>query len=172
MKGLIHIYTGDGKGKTTAAVGLAVRARGAGLEVMIAQLFKSETSEKAMLEKLGVKYFQYSAKHPLFRNYSHAEMVSEQKKCEEFVRQAFELAKSDGYDMLVIDETGPALGAGFLKKEFVKELISGKPEKLELVLTGRGFPEDVLKMADYANDIKSIAHPYNKGVNARKGIEY
>jgi len=172
MKGFIHIYTGDGKGKTTAAVGLAIRALGAGLEVMVAQLFKSETSEKAVLEKLGVKYLQYSSKHPLFKKYSSEEMASEQKKCEAFVKHAFELAASESYDLLIIDELGPALSAGVLTKGFVKELVIGKPEKLELVLTGRGFPHEILMLADYANDIKSIAHPYNKGINARKGIEY
>lgn len=150
MKGLIHIYTGDGKGKTTAAVGLAVRARGAGLKVMMAQLFKSETSEKAVLEKLGVKYLQYSSKHPLFKKYSEAEMISEQKKCEAFVKHAFELAASESYDLLIIDELGPALSAGVLTKDFVKKLVTGKPESLELVMTGRGFPSDVLALADYA----------------------
>lgn len=172
MKGLIHIYTGDGKGKTTAAMGLAVRALGAGLKVLVTQLFKSETSEKLMMEKLGIKYLQYSSKHPMFKKYSKEEMAFEQKKCEDFVSHAFELAKKEGYDLLVIDELGPALSCGMLAKEFVKKLISSKPEKLELVLTGRGFPYDVLALADYANDIKSIAHPFNKGVNARKGIEY
>jgi cob(I)alamin adenosyltransferase len=170
--GLIHIYTGEGKGKTTAAIGLAVRARGAGLEVMIAQLFKSKTGEKKMLEKLGIKYRQYSSSHPLFKKYSADELVYEKKKCEAFVRQAFDTARNENYDVLIIDELGPALSYGMISDSVVKELIKSKPARLELILTGRGFPVGIISMADYANDIKMISHPYNKGIGARKGIEY
>jgi len=171
-KGLIHIYTGEGKGKTTASVGLAVRARGAGLKVLFTQLFKTECSEKNMLEKLGIKYLQYTSKHPFFKKYSAPELMSEQKKCSLFLNEAFELAKNDDYDLMIVDELGPALSHGMIALDEAISLISSKPSGLELVLTGRGFPSAIVELADYVSEINAKRHPFDKGIKARKGIEY
>ncbi|MFH0870316.1 MAG: cob(I)yrinic acid a,c-diamide adenosyltransferase [archaeon] len=170
--GLIHIYTGEGKGKTTASIGLAVRARGAGLKVLFAQLFKEECSEKKMLEKIGIKYMQYISKHPFFKKYSDAEMAVEKKKCLGFVKDAFDAAQKEKSDMLVIDELGPAMSHGLISADDVIRLVKAKHEKMELVMTGRGFPASIVSLADYVSEINAKKHPFDKGVKARKGIEY
>ncbi|MBN2142178.1 cob(I)yrinic acid a,c-diamide adenosyltransferase [Candidatus Woesearchaeota archaeon] len=170
-KGYLHVITGDGKGKTTASVGLAVRAVGFGMKVFYAQLFKEEASETKQLKKLGIKYMGYSAKHPYFKKYGDEELDASKGGCLAFVKDAFAEAERGQYDMLVIDELGPALSAGWISEEEASELIKNKPEKLELVLTGRGFPQDILKLGDYVSEIRNIKHPYEKGVGARKGIE-
>lgn len=171
-KGLVHIYTGEGKGKTTASVGLAVRARGAGLKVVFAQLFKDECSEKKMLEKLGIRYLQYTSKHPFFKKYTVSEMALEKEKCLAFVQEAFAAAKKEKADMLVIDEIGPALSHGLISADDVIGLVKKKPAKMELVMTGRGFPAPIVSLADYVSEINALRHPFDKGVKARQGIEY
>lgn len=171
-KGLIHIYTGDGKGKTTAAIGLAIRARGAGLKVLVAQLFKKDSSEAKILKEIGLKYTQYSSKHPFFKEYSKEELKKEAKQCTEFVRSVFDEVKEKGYDLVVLDEIGPALKFGLIKAEELFKSIESKPEKTELVMTGRGFPEQIINLADYMTEMRMIKHPFNMGVKARKGVEY
>lgn len=171
-KGLIHIYDGDGTGKTTAAIGLAVRAKGAGLKVLVAQLFKEYSGELDSLKKLGIDLMRYSSKHPFFKKYSEEELKAEAEKCTEFIRSIFDKARDDKYDLIVIDEVGPALKYNFLKQEDLIELINSKPEQTELVMTGRGFPEKVKEQADYHTEMKMVKHPLQKGVKARKGVEY
>ncbi|HJX05242.1 MAG TPA: cob(I)yrinic acid a,c-diamide adenosyltransferase [Candidatus Nanoarchaeia archaeon] len=171
-KGLVHIYTGDGKGKTTAAIGLALRARGANLSVLVAQLFKEKNSEAKSLEKLGIAYLNYSTKHPFFKKYSEKELASEAEKCIFFVKRVFEMVRIKSYDLIVLDEIGPALAYNLVKEDELAEMIKSKPGKTELVMTGRGFPESIIKLADYVTEMRKVRHPYDKGVNARKGIEH
>jgi cob(I)alamin adenosyltransferase len=171
-KGLIHVYTGDGKGKTTAAVGLAIRARGAGLSVLVAQLFKHTSSEIKVLEGVGVKYLQYSARHPLFKKYSPSELKSEKEKCTAFLKNVFETVKKENYDVLVIDELGPALAYNLVELNIMLGLIESKPGKTELVMTGRGIPDELIELADYVTDMRMVKHPFLKGIVGRKGIEY
>ena len=172
--GLIHIYTGEGKGKTTAALGLALRARGDGLTVLIAQLFKSKSSELKMLDKIGVDYLQYSSSHPVFKKYSKNELAQHAKGCTEFVKRAFEITRKKKYDLLILDEIGPALAYNLVDANILIELIRRKPEHTELVLTGRGIPEKVITLAkqDYVTEMNKKAHPYDRGINARQGIEF
>ena len=170
--GLVHIYTGDGKGKTTAAIGLAIRARGAGLRVIVAQLFKKGSGEAKILKKIGVKHMEYSSKHPFFKRYSKEELELEAKQCTAFVRGVFNIVKSEEYDLVVLDEIGPALKFKLIKAEELANFIKSKPEKTELVMTGRGFLTQIIKLADYVTEMKMMSHPFDKGVSARKGIEY
>jgi cob(I)alamin adenosyltransferase len=169
--GLIHIYTGDGKGKTTAAIGLALRAKGANLSVLVAQLFKKNTSEAKALKGKGIDYLSYSSAHPFFKKYSKQELEDEVEKCSFFVKKVFEMARTKSYDMVVLDEIGPALAYNLVNENELVELIKSKPEKTELVMTGRGFPDSILQLADYVTEMRKIKHPYDKGVSARKGIE-
>jgi cob(I)alamin adenosyltransferase len=177
--GLVHIYTGDGKGKTSAAVGLAARVLGAGDTVLFAQLFKHESSELASLRKLGAKIMQYSHQHPeLKTDYSKKQLEQMASECETFVESAFELAREDKYDLLVLDEIGPALSCKFLSIDKLVSLIKSKPKSTELALTGRGIPAEIISLvdADYvtqATDMRMIKHPYVKNKTlARKGIEF
>ncbi|HHE36336.1 MAG TPA: cob(I)yrinic acid a,c-diamide adenosyltransferase [Candidatus Woesearchaeota archaeon] len=170
--GLVHIYTGDGKGKTTAALGLAVRARGAGLRVLVAQLFKRNSSEVSILKAEGIDYVHHPSEHPFFRKYSAKELKSEVKKCKSFIRDVFQRVQDERYDVVVLDEIGPALKTGFFEPDELKRFIKLRPENTELVMTGRGFPEEIIKLADYVTEMKMIKHPFLKGIRARKGVEY
>lgn len=177
--GLIHIYTGDGKGKTSAVVGLAARVLGAGDTVLFAQLFKHESSELASLRKLGATILQYSHQHPVLKHdYSKKELEQLAGECEAFVENAFDLARKDKYDLLVLDEIGPALSCKFISIDKLVSLIKSKPKSTELALTGRGMPPKIISLvdADYvtqATDMRMIKHPYVKNKTiARKGVEF
>ena len=170
--GLIHVYAGEGQGKTSAAVGLATRARGAGLSVLLAQLFKEEPSEIKSLKKLAVKCVHYSLTHPYFKKYSDKALEEKAKGCQDFVEKAFKLARKDKYDVLILDEIGPALSYALITSDALASLIEAKPRKTELVLTGRGIPDSIMELADYVTELTLKKHPYNQGVLARKGIDF
>ena len=170
--GLVHIYTGEGKGKSTCSVGLAVRAVGAGMRVLYYQLFKKYTSEVEPMKKIGIEYKNYDTQHPYFKKYSEGDFANEVERCTSFVKEAFQRAASENYDLLVIDELGPAISAKMIRTDDVVELIKAKPKNLELILTGRGFSQKILDLADYVSEIKMVFHPFEKGIQARKGIEY
>jgi cob(I)alamin adenosyltransferase len=179
--GLIHIYTGEGKGKTSAALGVAIRARGYNLNVLVAQLFKERTPEVDMLEKLGIKYIIYSSPHPFFKKYSSAEKIREAERCTTFVQDIFKLMSQERYDLVVIDEAGSALNSNFLDAKELERLIMEKPKNTELILTGIGFPDSIMKLVSdtkgYITEMKMKSHPYHpkgaeKNVLARKGIDY
>jgi len=170
-KGLIHIYTGSGKGKTTAAIGLGVRAAGAGLKVIMIQFMK------------GRRYSELDAiqKIPNFTivQYGRDEFVSKQKPEKidiDLAKKGFEHAKKvikEGkYDMVILDEINVAVDYNLIHLKDVLELIDEKPEKIELVLTGRYAPAELVKNADLVTEMLEIKHPYQKGVIARKGIDY
>jgi len=173
-KGLMQVYTGDGKGKSTAAIGQAVRAAGHGFKVGVVCFFKDPErfgdGEFELLERLGIRVFFFARKHPHFhKGLSHDEIKEECLKGVEFIQGLF----ADGtWDMLVLDELNVGLRDRFLSESEVVELLQGKPEELELVLTGRGVPERIREMADLVSEVKKVKHPYDRGVPAREGIEY
>lgn len=170
--GLIHIYTGDGAGKTSAAVGKAIRARGRGLSVLVAQLFKTDSAEMKELAKHNdVKYLQYSSTHPIFKKYSQAQLRTEKEKCTAFLKYAFEVVREEKYDFFIIDEAGPALAYNLLDAKTLVELIKSKPRNTELIMTGRGFPREFFELADYVTEMVEKKHPFKKGVYAREGVE-
>ncbi|MFA4983943.1 MAG: cob(I)yrinic acid a,c-diamide adenosyltransferase [Candidatus Omnitrophota bacterium] len=173
-KGLIHVYTGDGKGKTTAAAGLALRAKGQGLKVCYVYFHKDPAkwgyTEHKTLRKLGVKVRGFAAKHPFCDK--DADKTSIRQKCLKglaFVKKAY---LKNGYDLLILDEINISLRDGFLKIPEVLTLLAAKPTKLELVLTGRGAPAEIIAAADLVSEIKKVKHPYDRGIPRRKGIEY
>lgn len=173
-KGFIQIYTGDGKGKTTAAVGLAVRARWHDLKVCYVYFHKDpekwEYGEHRVLEKLGVDVFGFAKKHPYFhKGIDPADIRKECLEGMEFIKRIYQEKK---YDILILDEIIISLRDGFLKEEEVLGILDSKPEDLELILTGRGAPEKIIKRADLVSEIKNIKHPFDKGIKGREGIEY
>ena len=173
-KGLIQVYTGDGKGKSTAAIGQAIRAAGHGFKVGFVSFFKDPQvfgyGEFGLLQKLGIATFFFAKKHPHFyKDLSFDGVREECLKGIEFIKGLF----TDGaWDMLVLDEINIAMRDGFLKEEEVISLLEAKPQKLELILTGRGAPGGIIKKADLVSEIKKVRHPYDQGVQRRKGIEY
>ena len=173
-KGLIQIYTGAGKGKSTAAVGQAVRAAGHGFKVGFLSFFKDPEAfgygEYKSLEKLGIKTFLFARKHPHFYKELNPDDVC--RECSNGLEFIKELIRDPSWDMLVLDELNIALRDGFLKEADVLSLLDAKPEKLELVLTGRGVTEKIIEKADLVSEIREVKHPYSHGVKSRKGIEY
>jgi len=173
-KGLIQIYTGEGKGKSTAAIGQAVRAVGHNLKVCFISFFKDPDAfgygEYKSLQKLGIKTFLFARKHPHF--YKEIELDEVRQECHKGVEFIEELFRDQSWDMLILDEIDIAIRDGFLKEEEVLSLMEAKPEKLELVLTGRGATERIISKADLVSEIKEVKHPYEQGIQSREGIEY
>ena len=174
MMGLIHIYCGNGKGKTTAAVGLAVRAAGSGMKVHMVQLFKgSPTGELEILKNIP----NITVERPM-RNYGFTRNMSEEDKSElkschdDMVKRAMEIMHKGKADMIVIDEFFVGLRLGMLDEKLADELVFGKPKECELVLTGREPSEKYISAADYVSEINAVKHPFEKGITARKGIEF
>ena len=174
-KGLIHIYTGEGKGKTTASVGLVVRAAGQGLKVLFVQFFKlddASSGEKEILKKLpGIELLRSNVRHPIF-----TKEKTDKELLKQSISQIFETVKkkiaSDGINLLVLDEINSVLSGGWLAINDMVNFLKNKPEGLEVVLTGRDAPVELVKMADYVTEMLKIKHPFDSDVKARKGIEY
>jgi cob(I)alamin adenosyltransferase len=167
---MIHIYTGDGKGKTTAAVGLAVRAAGSGMTVVFAQFIKSMPSgELNSLEKLGVIIIRSEMR------LGFTFMMDEAKKavCRNEQRRILVAvnALKDRAGLIVLDEALDALSAGVLDENSLRSFIKSLPADCELALTGRPVPEWLAEAADYYSLVKKVKHPFDRGINARDGIE-
>ena len=172
-KGLIHIYYGDGKGKTTAALGLAVRTAGSGMKVIFVQFLKShETGELAVLESIP-NIMVLRGKEGTQFSFSMTEEQKDKTRLvhDENLRKAMELADSELCDMVVLDEALGAYSRDLIDKQLLESFVRNKPEQLELVLTGRKPTEWMIGCADYVSEIKKIKHPYDAGIPARKGIE-
>jgi len=171
--GLVHIYTGEGKGKTTCAFGLGFRAVGCGLKVIIVQFLKCRpTGEVESASKFSDEFKVY--RFATIGKFYNSMEESEKIETENEMKKAFDFAKEMQYncDMLILDEIFAAVSLGIIKKDELCEFIKNKPEELELVLTGRGASADVIEYADYVSEIKCVKHPYEKGICARYGIEY
>ena len=166
---MLQIYCGNGKGKTTAALGGAVRASGAGLRVCFAQFMKgSDTSELAALKTLPITVKRCDRDYGFFGAMSGADK-SEITACHNGL---LKFAFSGDFDFLVLDEFFSAYRHGLLDNEFAARLILNKKDSIEIVLTGREPPEIFLEKADYISEIMSRRHPYDSGITARKGIEF
>jgi len=173
--GLIIIHTGNGKGKTTAALGLAMRAWGDGLRVLILQFIKGgwkygeietikklgEIDGRIELRRLG-KGFQRNTD-------DKAEHIEAAKEALKEAGKAFE---SGNYDLIILDEINYAVKFELITVEDVKALLAKRPVELHVVLTGRDAKEDIIDMADLVTEMKLIKHPYQKGIKAQKGIEF
>lgn len=175
MKGLIHIYTGNGKGKTTASVGLGVRACGRGLKVLMVQFLKgAPTGELFSLKALEPGFELYRGTETKkftwqMNEVERAQTAAEQRSILEY---AVNSASKGGIDLLILDEVLGAISTGMLSKDAVLEFVRNKPRDLELVLTGRGASPELVELADYVSEIEAVKHPSEKGVNGRKGIEF
>lgn len=173
MFGLIHIYCGDGKGKTTAAVGLAVRCAGRGNKVLLVQFLKSRDSGElyslAKLPDVEVMRGKESKKFTFQMNEEekHALLIEHNKMFE----QVLEKIKNGGYSLLILDEVIGALNAKVFEMPKLIEFLRHKPENLEVVLTGRNPAPELVEIADYVSEMRKVKHPMDKGIMAREGIE-
>lgn len=164
---MVHLYYGDGKGKTTAAVGQAVRARGCGLNVAVVRFLKGAPSgEVDPLEKLGIEVFSCAGNTKFVWNMNEEEKRTVTERHNGILSRALGL----GCDMLVLDELCDAYGCGLINGGKVGGLLKHPP--CELVITGHDPDGIFFEAADYVTEMKKIAHPFDLGAAARKGIEY
>lgn len=174
LKGCIHIYCGDGKGKTSAAMGLAVRAAGRGRKVLIARFLKTDDSGEvpALAHIPGItvlpcrKTFGFPSRMPAERKKEAADYYN----CL-FASVCRKAAEGD-YDVLVLDEILASCNYGLVEEMAVVRFLQTRPEKLETVLTGRDPSAALVELADYVSEIRMRRHPFTRGVAAREGIEY
>jgi cob(I)alamin adenosyltransferase len=173
-RGLVICYTGDGKGKTTAALGLAVRAVGAGLRVRMLQFIKGEwkpaelkglalLGERFSMDQLGIGFVTYKPKHPYEK---HAEAARAAWA------QAQEEMRSGAQDVLILDEINNAFRFGLLPAAEVVVALKARPPELSVVLTGRGAPPEIIDVADLVTEMRSVKHPYQQGHPALYGIDF
>jgi len=172
-KGLIHIYTGDGKGKTTSAIGLALRAKSRGMRTLFAQFFKEEDSDTtvSLLKDIGIETIVFSdVKSPYFNpDINRSNIKEEVKKALSGIEEIF---SSDRFDIIILDEFICLISEGVLTEDEAIEFLKKKPERLEVVLTGKGATDRIIELADYVTYMKKIKHPYERRLAARKGIEF
>jgi cob(I)alamin adenosyltransferase len=173
-KGLIHIYTGEGKGKTTASIGLAVRALGHGMKVCYAHFNKQPElygyNEIQSLQNLGATILGFTKGHWSF----NAEVTRESSR-EDVINGLAELAafiQKEKPDLLVLDEILISVRDGTVAETELLEFIALKPFNLELVLTGRGASDGLIEVADYVSYIQKVKHPYDRKIKSRQGIEF
>jgi cob(I)alamin adenosyltransferase len=173
-KGLVHVYTGDGRGKTSAALLVALRAAQAGYKVLTIQFLKQAvTSERTAFQErfpevewltLGEGF--YKILHDRKPEATHRESA------QRAWRLAQEKINSGKYDVVVLDELNLAINFGFVNLGEVLELIRRRPKHVEILITGRHAPQKLIRMADYVSEMKKIKHPYDQGILARKGIDF
>lgn len=171
--GLTHIYCGDGKGKTTAAMGLALRAIGNDFKVVIAQFLKNGTStEIGLLAKYpNVKVFSYAELKGFTNIMNDIELDDCKNANNEILAQAIKLCNSGNCDMLILDEVIACINKELLDVEMLFDFIKNRPSNIELVMTGRNPQEKLIELADYVSEICKIKHPYDEGICSRLGIE-
>lgn len=172
--GLIHIYCGDGKGKTTAAMGLGMRAAGRKKKVLLTQFLKSGiTGELVSIEKLK-EYFHYVPGVPVNKfswNMTEEEKVNAKIEHTERFKEITKKAIDENYDLLLLDELIATINLDFVPLEEVVKFLKNKPEGLEVVMTGRDPKEELIDLAHYVSEIKAVKHPFEKGIPSREGIE-
>ena len=177
-KGLVEIYTGDGKGKTTAAFGLALRAAGQGNKVLIYQFLKPSSldiGERFALQLGAVRIRVESLDVPwdMLQSPGEQEAVTRIRAAiSEALGRIAETAEKRFYDVLILDEIVYCLSKGLAEFEDVKNIISKKDAGVEIVLTGRGATQELIELADLVTEMKNVKHPFDKGIEARRGIEF
>ncbi|MCS7150164.1 MAG: cob(I)yrinic acid a,c-diamide adenosyltransferase [Caldimicrobium sp.] len=169
-EGYIQLYMGDGKGKTTSAIGLSIRALGAGLKVAFLQFFKTETSSE-------VRIFRKFEPHLLYKCFHSGGFVKGKpsKKLIEKIQEGYnlflELLQHGDFDLIVLDEFVYALNWNIISLSDFIEKLKNKPKGVEIVITGREVPEELLDLADLVTEMKKVKHYFDRGVKARWGIE-
>lgn len=169
-QGYIHLYTGNGKGKSTAALGLAIRAAGAGKNTFFAQFVKGmHYSELNAIERFPeIKLKQYGRNCFIVNKPTHEDVMAAQLGFEEVCQ----LVKANQYNIVVLDEICIALYYELIRTNEVLDLLNSKPYEMEIVITGRYAPQELIERADLVTEMREIKHYFNEGVEARLGIEF
>ena len=177
-RGLVQIYTGDGKGKTTAAFGLALRATGQGNKILIYQFLKPASLEIGerfafQLGRVKVKIEMLDVPWDMSESFKSEKQISDTKQAiGRALASISEIAANRLYDVIILDEIVFCLSQGLAKLEDIAKVIKTRDSHVEIVLTGRGAPQELIEMADLVTEMKNIRHPFDKGVTARRGIEF
>ena len=171
--GYIHIYCGNGKGKTTCAMGLCTRAAGYGYKILIYQFMKdNKTCERKILEALDNVTFVDGLESEKFSFQMSPEEKDERKDYyESQFRKITKLAESGSYNILFMDELIYTIGAGLFDESILLDYLKNKPAGLEVILTGQNPSQSLIDAADYVSDIQKVKHPFDQGLHARRGIE-
>ena len=173
MTGLIHVYEGDGKGKTTAAVGLAVRCAGSGRKVLFSQFLKSDTSNELKVLRKIENIEVYTKKNNLGFTFNMTD--DEKLKAREFftnhLKDIIHLVNEGKFDLLVMDEVIDAYNLDMVSHDILIEFLKNRPQNLEVVMTGRNPKDKITELADYLTHFQKVKHPFDKGLRARVGIE-
>jgi len=175
-RGLIHAYYGDGKGKTTSAIGQGIRAIGHGLKVIMIQFLKNKTTgEITALSQLepSFKVFRFEKdRDKVFYKLTEKEQKEVIMEVENALKFAKKIYETKECDLLILDEILTAVDHDIINEEKLKEFITNKPDKLELIVTGRQITESIKKSVDYITLFTNIKHPSTSGIGEREGIEY
>lgn len=174
-KGLVEVYYGNGKGKTTAAIGLGIRALGNNYKVIMVQFLKNDdTSECKMLKNLEpqFKVFNFEKKRGFTWELTEEEKLEITSETKNALKFASKVMDTGECDVLILDEILNSVGLGIIDEEILCEFIDNKPDEVELVLTGRPLSEAIAKRANYISHIEAVKHPMEEGMDARPGIEY
>lgn len=170
--GLVQVYTGDGKGKTTAALGLALRAAGWGMKTYMGQFMKGRDygeleAVRALAPLITIEQFGRNA-------FVHVKQGTpeDREAAQEGLRAARTAMETGEYDIIVLDEINVALFFELLTLDEVLDMIDAKPPHVELIMTGRRVPQELIERADLVTEMRQVKHPYQRGVSARRGIEY
>ncbi len=174
MTGLVQVYTGEGKGKTTAAMGLALRAAGHGMKVYIVQFLKNGRSgEICTLRKIkGVRILCTGGCSSPLKSPTEPERNQLRAEFKNTLSECTKIMESGKYDILILDEINVAMKKGLINQNAVIDLLSKRPEGVEIVLTGRGAPRKIVELADLVTRMEEVKHPFKKGIKQRKGVEY
>lgn len=174
MKGCVHIYCGDGKGKTSAALGLALRAAGRGKKVLITRFLKTDDSGEVQ----ALRHIPRITVTPCVREFGFVFRMTDQQKQEAAVwfRQLFQTtcqtAVKEDYDVVIFDELMACVTSNMIPESAILSFLSDRPQNMEVIMTGRNPSAPLLEAADYVSEIHAIKHPYAQGIPAREGIEY
>jgi cob(I)alamin adenosyltransferase len=172
QKGYVHIYTGGGKGKTTAALGLALRAAGSGLKTCIVQFMKGQRyGELDAVKMTGGLITIEQFGHPTFCAFGREPDPADVDRARSALRRIHELMGAGSCDILVADEMATACLFRLITEDDVLRVMREKPDGMELVITGRGATERMMQQADLVTEMREVKHYYTRGVNAREGIE-
>jgi len=170
--GLTQIYTGDGKGKTTAVAGMLLRSLAAGYKVVVFQFLKgSKSGEIVMLEKLGVEVHLFNSQNKFTWSMTVAELDLLKQEVAHGLANARQCLKNGEYDIVFCDEIINALTRGFIETRDLLDLIQVKSSNTELIMTGRNAPDELIEKANLVSEIKAVKHPFEKGIPSRRGIE-